>query len=254
MLVLAIAASAVATAEPAPASPPPELPHLHVDREAGFVEIDAEVIGGDADWLELLVCTAGGREHEALLRTPALPSHAHLGLLLLGLEPGTPTHAAADGTLVAASGPTVRVTVRSPDDAFAPADAGSWILDHARDASLADAGWIFTGSRVLTDAQGPAFLADVNGTVASLVSFGDDLVLLDLARTDGLDSGNDRQRFVASDAVPPAGTAVRIRFEPAAPARPVDTGAATLDTATTPPPASPSAPASAGSAPQDAAP
>ena len=208
------------------------------------------MIGNDAEWLELLVCTVGGREHEALLRTPALPSHVQLGLLLLGLEPGHPLHAAADGDMVEAAGPGLRVTLRSRDDALAPADAGAWVLDHDRARNLAGATWIFTGSRVLADAQGPAFMADVNGTLVSLVSFGDDLVLLDLARTDGLDPGNDQQRFAASDAVPPAGTKVRVRFEPLPPDRPVDTGPAPPDTAATPPPAPPAPPP----APQDAAP
>ena len=237
-----LAAAALFTAT---AAAEPDLPHVHLDPERRFVEIDAEVIGPDADWLELLVCTAGGREHEALLRTPALPSHVNLGLLLLGLEPGRPAHTGPDGVFLPAEGPPVRLTIRSPDNAFEPADAGTWLLDRDAGETLAGASWRYTGSRVLADAAGPVFLADANGTLASLVSFGDDLILLDLARAAGLDAGNDGQRFAASAAVPPAGTAVRLRIEAVA----FDTGPAAPDT----PVSSPARPVSPAS-PQDADP
>ncbi|BAM04108.1 YdjY domain-containing protein [Phycisphaera mikurensis] len=207
-LALCLAAGVAAQDVPPAAS----LPHVRVDREAGIVEFAAEVIGREADWLELLVCSAGGREHESLLRTEAAPSHVHLGLVMIGLEPGRPAGVGPGGAAISPAGPGLRVTLHSPDGAFPAAEAGGWLLDRTAGRTLARAGWRFTGSRVLEDAAGPAYLADVNGTLLSLVSFGDDLVLLDLAAERALNAGNDGQRFAASSAVPGAGTAVLVRL------------------------------------------
>ena len=40
--------------------------------------------------LEFFCCMTGTAEHEAVLRSHVMPSHLHLGLLMLGLQPGEP--------------------------------------------------------------------------------------------------------------------------------------------------------------------
>lgn len=244
----ALAGAAPAAGEPAVQEEAPALPHVSVDRERGHVEFEAEVIGDDADWLELLVCTAGGREHEALLKTLARPSHVHLGLLLLGLEPGQPAHLDATGAFQPAAGPHLSVTLHSVDGAFEPVPAGAWMIDREGAGSLETSAWLFAGSRLIEQEQGnAAFLADANGTLISLVSFGDDLVLLDLARKKTLGPGDDNQRFAASQAAPPAGTRVRVRLAPVPPRGAFDIAPAPADTPTSPPEPIPASPQDAAS-------
>ena len=40
--------------------------------------------------LEFFAVINGTSEHESVLRSPAKPSHVHLGLVMIGLEPGSP--------------------------------------------------------------------------------------------------------------------------------------------------------------------
>ncbi|MCG8510704.1 MAG: YdjY domain-containing protein, partial [Rhodospirillales bacterium] len=67
-----------------------KLPGLTINREEGFVDLDAKVVLREGDWLELLACSPNSREHESIVTVSARPSHIHLSLLLLGAEAGKP--------------------------------------------------------------------------------------------------------------------------------------------------------------------
>ena len=82
--------SAPATAPATQPSAAAGLPGITVDRAARCIDIEAVIVQRDAPWLELLACTKGSREHEAILSVTAKPSHIHLALIMLGLEPGAP--------------------------------------------------------------------------------------------------------------------------------------------------------------------
>lgn len=120
------------------ADPSAMLPGITIDREARCVDIEAEVVNRDVKWLELLLCKAGGREHETILTTEARPSHVHLSLILLGLKPGQvqrgepidPENPEAGYRIIAAEGPAIRVELLYHDPGNAK-DAG----DHGAAAS-----------------------------------------------------------------------------------------------------------------------
>src|SRR5690606_16414817 len=48
-----------------------ELPGLRLDREKRVLDVEATVNRREGDWLELLACTPGTREHEAILTVTA---------------------------------------------------------------------------------------------------------------------------------------------------------------------------------------
>ena len=66
-----------------------KMPHVSVDVKKREIRIDAEALNPQMA-LEFFCCLAGTAEHEAVLRSPAKPSHVHLALLMLGLQPGEP--------------------------------------------------------------------------------------------------------------------------------------------------------------------
>src|SRR3712207_1182627 len=88
-----------------------KMPHVSVDVKKREIRIEAEVLNPQMA-LEFFCCLAGTAEHEAILRTQAKPSHVHLALLMLGLQPGEPVRfsKAADKWLPP-HGPPLHVSV-----------------------------------------------------------------------------------------------------------------------------------------------
>src|SRR4051794_4953168 len=74
-----------------PAAPGGKLPHVQVDVAKRQVRVECQMLGIDAP-LEFLCVANGTNEHESVLRSPARPSHLHLRLVMLGLDPGEPVH------------------------------------------------------------------------------------------------------------------------------------------------------------------
>ncbi len=68
---------------------PVKLPGLVVDFENRCLDLEATVCLGRG-LLELVACTNGSKEHEAIVAVTARPKHIHTGLLLLGIENGHP--------------------------------------------------------------------------------------------------------------------------------------------------------------------
>ena len=211
------------------------LPHVTVDREARIVEIDAQVVNREVDWLELLLCTEGGREHETILTTAARPSHVHLALILIGLQPGQvqrgepidPDDPGAGYRLIPAEGPAVNVElVYSPpkrehdedhehDQHVAPpvtVDAGAWVYDRRAEQTLAGTTWLFTGSKFVRHEGRPLYVADLSGTLISLVNFGDDVLA---PRTDKTNRNDEQALGCHTPAIPPVGTPVTVRLSAA---------------------------------------
>ena len=213
-------------------------PGMTIDREAGYVDLDATVVLRDGEWLELLACSPNTREHESILAVPARPSHIHLALILLGIEPGSPmrwqevqNEETGDWEWVThpARGPRVAVSIvtgGADDETVTPASA--WINDGDGNA-MPDHHWIFTGSTLETfenpdgdDMEAEAvYSADAAGNVISLVNFGDD-VLVKPSDLTNQGEGSNAAWNANTDAIPPVGTAVRIRLQPAPDAEPAE--------------------------------
>lgn len=209
---------------------PVALPFVRIDPQRQFIELDAAVVLRESDWVELIACSPGSKEHESILTVAARPSHVHLALLILGLEPGAPMRfdpdAAADDPngVIAPEGPAVRVTVVLPqapagpqatDEAHGKGQAvrempvTDWVVDRATGQPLPDVPFRFTGSRMVPINERERYLADLNGTVISLVNFGDEV----LARPTDLTNANDQASLQANtDAIPPLDTPVVLRL------------------------------------------
>lgn len=224
-LVLCLLAPGLARAEDAkPVEGPPSgdkapWPHVRVDREAGVVEFDAKVVLDDAEWLELIVCTTGGREYEAIAATDARPSHIHLALMTVGLEPGNPSawqrNDKDDLVQIKPTGPQVAVTIHWEQDGKKhETSANRWIKDAKSGEAMPGEAWLFTGSQLVEHNGERIYMADANGTVISLVNFGDDLMSRDTDLTNQTDEG---QWVANGEAIPPAGTAITVRLTPVKP-------------------------------------
>jgi hypothetical protein len=219
---LSVGLATFAFAQPAtapatqPASRPSSLPHITVDLKARHVDLEAKVILRDAEWIELLACTPkSGREHEAILSTPARPSHIHLALVMLGLEPGSPMRYWREGDEFKSAppkGPRVEVLLRyTKDGKPVEVPANRWILNQKTGKALDDRYWIFTGSQTGVLDDQTIYHADLNGTAISVVNFGGDL----LTRATELTDKTDEATWGCHTAeIPPLDTEVTIRIRP----------------------------------------
>ncbi len=190
------------------------LPGVMIDREKGYVELDARVVLREGKWLELLACTPGSKEHESILTVTARPSHIHLALLILGIEPGSPMqwHWQGDQFHVTPPlGPKLAITLHytNDKDQAVQVPANQWVRDQKDDKLLEGNHWLFTGSRSETIDDKVVYRADINGSAISIVNFGDDL----LARPTTMTHQDDHATWAANTAaIPPVGTKVVIRL------------------------------------------
>lgn len=215
-MVTPTACSQPATDRPQnPSRPITTFPHIVIHRSEGFVDLDATVIMRQRGWLELLACTPETRTHESILAVPARPSHVHLALGLLGLEPGAPMRwRQEDGQTVAhaAHGPPVAVTVITSRNSLpVEAPANRWVINQKTGQPLPDNVWLFVGSSIDDTKDPPLYLADTEGSVLSLVQFGHEV----LARATTVTNQNDEGMIAPNtDEIPEVGTPVTIRLRP----------------------------------------
>ncbi len=195
-----------------------KLPGITVDLKNKTVDLQAVVATPDAKWLELLACTKGTREYESILTVSARPTHIHLALLMIGLEPGSPMQWVSQGPdkpvqVVPASGARVKVTlIYEKEGKEVQVGANQWILDVPSQKPLDNDIWLFAGSRIGTEGKDKIYYADASGAVLSLVNFGDDL--LTRANNNTSKDGNDHFA-VNPTAIPAKDTKVTIRLQAA---------------------------------------
>jgi len=191
------------------------MPHVRVDRVGRFVDVDASVNLREADWLELLACTPDSRTHESILVTEAQPSHIHLGLVMLGLEPGSPMRwekIEHQYRVDPAYGPKVAVSIVMDDGGqLVEVPANQWLANQETGKPPKDNIWLFTGSIFSKKNDPPTYVADLSGTVLSLVHFGDDVLARATDQTNHSDNGAWQCH---TQAIPPVGTQVVIRLRP----------------------------------------
>ena len=232
--------SSTPTAAQRPSTPPPtaapaDAPSetitlaegLRLNRAKGWIELDGfvpiDVRETDRTgftlirYLECIVVTpTSGKDHEALMVTSVRPSTIHAALLTLGLEPGDPGSIAWDGATVIsspASGGSLTITMRTADEP-APGSPITEFITHA-DTGEAFAApplpespqWVFAGSLLVGD----RYVADAEGLVVGLHTFGSELVALVTAISP--DSFIEEPRWIAHpERTPPFGTDVIVRI------------------------------------------
>lgn len=174
LLILLWAASAAAQQNPPPATRPGgpadgKLPFLEIDRHKRQVRLECEAVNAESA-LEFLVCLAGTAEHETLLRSKARPSHLHLALLMIGLEPGQPVRfSRALNHWLPPQGPGLRLTCQfDKEGKTISLPAYRLLRNQKTQKEMPPLHWVFVGSR-LTE-QGD-YAADVTGHLVSVVNF-----------------------------------------------------------------------------------
>jgi|GEM_PF-1733320 len=189
---------------------------LTIDPEGRKIDIKATVVMRNGEFLEMFACTTDTREHESILVVDAMPSTIHLGLLLLGQEPGKPL--AYDmkfdpPKLVPATGPEVGVfIVYKVADQEREVPANRWVQDNKTKEMMQGNAWLFAGSQFAEYEGKQIYHADLNGSAISLVNFGDDLLTLPNKLTDQNDS-HDKVWAPRTKAIPKVGTKVVIRLK-----------------------------------------
>ncbi|MEM8835909.1 MAG: YdjY domain-containing protein [Planctomycetota bacterium] len=208
---------------------PPEvsLPHISIDRDARVVEFEARVSPlvhasdprDDEFPLEQFVCIPDTKEHESLLVTDALPSHIHAALLLIGLEPGSPTTWTNLGNRVAVTppdGPRVNVEfVHVEDGAERVISPVEWVRHVEGGEELESKSFVFAGSVIRQMNARERYEADDAGTVIGLASFGTEVLAWPELVSHEFDDG-DLVWFADLDVIPPNGTPVTVRLTPVA--------------------------------------
>jgi len=196
--------------------------HIEVDRKLRQVRVDAESLAVEMP-LEFVAVVSGGPEHESLFRTSAKPSMIHTGLLMLGLEPGSPLkYSDAAKRWVAPFGPPVRVSFEWTQDNITRREPVSRLIRSAKTKQLMpEQVFVFTGS-VVDDQK--RYLADIAGYVVSLVNF--ELTMIDVPRL--ASSANETLEWeFNADLGPPRGVRGWLIIEPAGKDAQIDTTSTT---------------------------
>lgn len=238
-----------AIADPPPPAPTVALtdlfPHVRINRDARLVEFDTELsplLTPDPRapyfFLESVACIPDTREHESLVVSKARPSHIHAALLTVGLQPGSPGGwKLIDNRLlpIDATGDAVSISFCYTDPASnqpREVDPLNWIISingdrPFRDAALPGARWVFAGSRMIkaprsrVDAQAnpnapvpEVYDADGSGTLIGLTTFSSETIAW--STTISPDASTQEPEWIARmDALPAAGTPIRVRIRPA---------------------------------------
>jgi hypothetical protein len=182
---------------------------VQVDVRKKQVRVDCQALGVEAP-LEFLCVLSGTNEHESVLRTPALPSHVHAALLMIGLEPGEPVkYSEAAKKWFPPHGPPLAISVEFQKGGKTVTLPASRLMRSIHDKKPQPSHpWIFAGSRVMPDGN---YAADVTGYVVSVVNF--DLSMIDIP--DLASNANETLEWeIDKDTAPPAGTAVTMVIEP----------------------------------------
>jgi hypothetical protein len=186
---------------------------IEVDRARCEVRIAAQV-ACDRGWLEQAVCAAGTRDHESLVTVRVPASRVHAAILLLGARPGSPGRweqgAPGEVARIPPTGDALELLVRW-DGKERP--LSEWVHDPVRGRAFPEQPWLFAGSRILGDAgvqRGlPAYAADRSGSIAGIVTFGDETIAFAHVLSDRADV--DAPAWQArSGAMPAAGTPVTL--------------------------------------------
>lgn len=217
-VVLTLDAAPPAATQPTTSASLVHFPSVTIDRAAKQVRVDCEALSVEVP-LEFFCVTNGGPEHESVLRTAAKPSHIHAGLLMLGLEPGSPmNYDAAKNAWSPPFGPAVRVRVEYKNDRgeLVQRDATQMLRPTGKAKPVAMS-WIFAGSHQRDDGT---YLANLTGYVVTLVNF--EHALIDVPQL--LSSDNETLEWQTATDAPKRGTPVTMILEP---------GEATTQSATT---------------------
>lgn len=204
-------------------------PGITINSEERFVDVQSVVCLAEG-YLEVIACAKDSREHESIVMVEAKPSHIHAALLLIGARPGNPAMRKPvneEGTRwvdIPPRGQAVRVTLLIPDekgvmterpisDFLSPSKDESGLPEVDKAEEKFPDSFLFAGSHTHQEGDTKTYIADVNGNVISISTFGDEVLCL---------TGHHAQENHAlawqinTDTVPEIGTKVTLRLRPQA--------------------------------------
>ena len=187
-----------------------KLPFLDVDVKKRTVRMECESLNITGP-LEFLVCGTGKNEYESVLRSSARPSHLHLALIMIGLEPGKPIrYDEAKKEWLPPTGPPLKMTLEFEKDGKPVTLAATKTLRAMKDKRpMPDATWVFTGSKIMPEKK---YAADVTGYLVSIVNF--ELTPIDFPALES--NANETLLWETNNQVlPPTGTKVTLVIQPA---------------------------------------
>jgi hypothetical protein len=128
--------------------------------------------------LEVLVCKANTKEHEAILHVDLDARDIHTALIAAGAKPGTPVKFVPE--YKAATGDTIRVTLTYVKDGKLQMNkpAQSWI-QHVKTKKDMEHDWVFAGSRFFKfpdEPDRPPYYCANNGEIISIANFSDSML------------------------------------------------------------------------------
>lgn len=213
-----------------------KLPGIEINVEEGFVDVDAQISLTDG-LLELVACTKGTKEHEAVVCIQALPLHVHTALLLVGARNGTPAmrkpinEEQTRWMHIMPSGDPIKVSlvVEDAEGKKVERPISDFIRRTEGDPYMPDLGYqeeettdeekpafpdtfTFTGSHLITNDDGSRqYLADQSGHVITISTFGDEM--LGLAEIQSRENG-ELVWEIHTENIPPLDSAVKMRLRP----------------------------------------
>lgn len=204
------ASGSTPTTSPAEAGPGGKLPHVQVDVTKKQVRVECASCKADYG-LEFFCCATGTNEYESVVSTSAKPSHIHLALLMIGLQPGAPAkYDEATNQWTPPHGPPLNITCEYQKDGKTVSVPSYKLMRDVKTREAAPAmTWVFAGSEVLGDGK---YAADATGSIISILTSTRAVITLpDLAST----ALEDREWQTNPDTLPPPGTSMWMVIEPA---------------------------------------
>jgi len=210
-----------------------DLPGIKIQIKERYIDVDSVVCLNEG-MLELIACAKDTKEHEAIIAVNAKASHIHAALLLLGARAGNPAmrkliedddEEGGRWVHFAPSGSNVDVSLVVNDEEGKPVERpmsdflmrsndrfGVDPVEDEEKERLPTSTFLFAGSHVFQGEEGPPkYLADVDGNVISLSTFGDELLCLPGVYS----QGNEGLVWeVDSTHLPKIGTKVILRLRP----------------------------------------
>lgn len=198
----------------------PELPGIKINIAEWCVDIDAYTCLKEGV-LELIACTKGSKEHESIVAIESTAKNIHTALLLLGAKAGSPAkrqQVGGEGTTwvdIPPKGTPIDVFIvyedqetgmpnEKPINEFITQEDGETFSTNT---------FLFAGSILHTEANTGVnhYLADRNGNVISISTFGDELLCLP-----GFHSQVNTELYwnADGDKLPEIGTRVTLRLRP----------------------------------------
>ena len=219
MLAWTAQLSAAPATTPSSTQPVGKLPHIQVNVKDKQVRVECEALAGLGP-LEFLACAAGTAEHESVLRSRARPSHLHLALVMLGLQPGRGVHYDHDKKKwIEPSGPPLKMTVEfEKAGKLVTMPANETMRDIDTKKPMPEVTWVFTGSKIMPD---NFYGADKTGYLVSVVNF--ELSPIDFPAL--ASNANETLEWELNrDVLPEKGTKITLIIEPATEVKPPPPG------------------------------